>query len=55
MRWMKKLAPRLRYAFSNFGPLIAFYAVNHFWGLKPAILASIASVIIEVAHKLGLG
>jgi intracellular septation protein A len=49
---MKKLTEALKYAFTNFGPLIIFYLANHFCGLKPAILVSLAFSIGEAAFKL---
>lgn len=48
---MKKAVSALKYAFTNFGPLIVFYLANHFWGLKPAILVSLAFSIAELSYK----
>ncbi len=36
-----------RFLISNFGPLIGFYFVNHFWGFQMGVVVSIALVIIE--------
>ena len=49
---MKKLLSALKYAVTNFGPLIFFYLANHFWGLKPAILVSLAFSLAEMVFKL---
>ena len=53
---MKLMTPKIRAAlyflYSNFGPLIVFYGVNHFWGLKPAIAASTVFSILEIAIKV---
>ncbi len=40
----------VQYLFSNFGPLIAFYAINHFFGLKPAIAVTLVVSIVEVVR-----
>ncbi len=48
---LEKLLGALRYSFSNFGPIISFYVVNHFWGLRPAVLSSLVCIVIEVADK----
>ena len=41
----------LQFVLSNFGPLIAFYGVNHFWGLKPAVASAVAWTIGEIAYN----
>ncbi|MFH1263483.1 MAG: septation protein IspZ [Pseudomonadota bacterium] len=41
----------MTYAFANFGPLIVFYATNHFWGLKPAIAMAVIWTIGEIVYK----
>jgi hypothetical protein len=35
-----KLRAIARFLCDNFGPVLVFYGANHFWGLKPAIVAS---------------
>lgn len=42
----------INFALLNFGPLIVFYAVNHFYGLRTAIITSIAVAIIEVIYMI---
>jgi len=42
----------LKIIFLQFGPLIAFYGANHFWGLKAGILASLIWAVAEVAVSL---
>ena len=49
---MKNLRSFLRFAFSNFGPVIIFYVINRFYGLKPAIVISTTFSIFEIASKL---
>ena len=48
----QKIRKFLVFVYNNFGPLVLFYGVNHFWGLKPAIAASTVLSVIEVATKL---
>ncbi len=50
-----KIASALRFFFGNFGPLIVFFAVNHFAGLKPAIVVSTIFSLAEIALKLHRG
>jgi intracellular septation protein A len=52
MRALPRLVSLLTFLFANFGPLIAFYVTNHFWGLKPAIATSLIFSAIEVTYKL---
>ncbi len=45
----EKWATGARFIFTNFGPLIVFYGINHFYGLKPAIVASTVVSFGEIA------
>ena len=38
---MDRVQNFLKFILSNFGPLIGFYFVNQFWGLKAAVVASL--------------
>jgi intracellular septation protein A len=49
---MKKVVSFLKFAFENFGPLIAFYGTNHFFGMRAALGAALAYALTEVAYKL---
>ncbi len=40
------------YLLKNFGPLIIFYAANHYYGLKPAIVCAIGFTMVEVLYLL---
>ena len=51
----EKLRGLLKFAFNNFGPVIVFYAVNHFYGLKPAIAVSTIFSVGEIAYKIRKG
>ena len=42
----------LKIIFLQFGPLIAFYGANHFWGLKAGILTSLVWAVAEVVYSL---
>ena len=42
----------LNFAFQNFGPLIIFYLVNHFYGIRNAIIAAIVFSFIEIIYKV---
>jgi len=42
----------IQFVFKNFGPLIIFYAANHFYGMKTAIFASIVFSVVEIAYLL---
>lgn len=49
---MKELIKKcIFFAFNNFTPLIAFYSINHYWGLKSAIAVSVIVTIIEIVYK----
>jgi intracellular septation protein A len=47
----QKLSALVRVLFDNFGPILVFYGVNHFYGLKFAIIASTVFSIFEIALK----
>jgi len=47
----QKLGALARVLFDNFGPVIVFYGVNHFYGLKMAIIASTVFSIAEIVLK----
>jgi intracellular septation protein A len=49
---MDKFRTLAKIAFENFGPVLVFYAVNHFYGLKPAIAASILYTTAEIISKV---
>jgi len=40
---------------ADLGPVIVFYGVNHFYGLKPAIVASLVFTVVEVIWRLATG
>jgi len=44
---MNRLIGLVRFLFREFGPLIVFYGVNHFYGIKPAIVASLTVALVE--------
>ena len=48
----EKIRGLLKFLFNNFGPVIVFYAVNHFYGLKPAIAVSTSYSVGEIAYKV---
>lgn len=43
------------FAFRNFGPLIVFYAANHFYGMRTAVIAAVlfgfAEIVLHLARK----
>src|SRR4051812_1746654 len=47
----QKMKTFFGFAVENFGPLILFACVNHFWGLKPAIGVAILSSFVEIVRK----
>jgi intracellular septation protein A len=49
MEMIKRL---LAFALSNFGPLIVFYGVNSFYGIRVAVIASITFSFLEIIYKL---
>ena len=49
---MSRISKIVLFCFTNFGPLIVFYAANHFWGLKPAIIVSLVFTAFEVAYQI---
>lgn len=49
---MNKAVGLIRFAFSNFGPILVFYSANHFLGLKVAVLSSIIWTIGETAFHI---
>ena len=48
---VQKVQAFLRFVLNNFGPLVVFYAVNHFFGLKPAIGASTVFTLAEIGTR----
>lgn len=48
---MPRLVAAARFAFSEFGPLIAFWILAATLGLKPAILGSIVAIAAEAAWR----
>lgn len=44
---IKNLVKLGKFIIANFGPLIAFYVINQFWGLKAGILVSVVLIFIE--------
>jgi intracellular septation protein A len=51
----EKVRSLLRFAFNNFGPIIVFYGINHFFGLKAAIAISTAFSVGEIVYKIRRG
>ena len=49
---MEPLIRIAKFAFNNFGPLIVFYLVNHFYGLRIAVVAGVISGFLEVGYQL---
>jgi intracellular septation protein A len=47
----RKLLQFARFALANFGPVIVFYAVLHFYGLKAAVGVSTVYTIAEISYK----
>jgi len=47
----QKLGALVRVLFENFGPILVFYGVNHFYGLKLAIIASTVYSLSEITLK----
>jgi intracellular septation protein A len=52
MNMGQKSSAIAKFIFGNFGPLIIFYGVNHFYGLKPAIALSTLYSFGEIAYKV---
>jgi len=48
----EKLRGTAQSLIENFGPVIVFYGLNHFWGLKPAIAGSTFYSLIEIAWRI---
>ena len=48
---MKRVVSTIQFAMLEFGPLIIFYAVNHFYGVKPAIVSSLAWALVDAAWR----
>lgn len=48
---MKKLKSVLLFIINNFGPLVVFYGVNHFYGLKPAIATTIVFTVGDAVYQ----
>lgn len=44
---MNKLKSLTKFILSNFGPIVGFYFVNQFWGMKAGVIASIFLVVAE--------
>ncbi len=51
MKAPAKFKSSLTFAFANFGPLIVFYALNHFFGLRAAILSTLVFTAIDWAIR----
>jgi intracellular septation protein A len=51
----QKLGALVRVLVDNFGPIIVFYGVNHFYGLQMAIIASTVFSIAEIILKYRRG
>jgi intracellular septation protein A len=49
-----KFLSLLQFIYDNFAPLIIFYGINHFWGLKPAIIVSTLFSFFDIVLKLYL-
>ena len=49
---MSKVIGLLNFALTNFGPIITFYAANHFFGLKVAVLASVVWTLGEIVFHI---
>lgn len=52
---MEKLKGFVLFAVREFGPLLVFYAVNHLYGLKPAIVSSIVFGIGQILYLRSRG
>lgn len=42
----------LIFAVNNFGPMMVFFMINRFFGLKIAIIATLITTVLEVAYKI---
>lgn len=49
---MGKATKSIRFVMTNFGPLITFYGVNHFYGLQKAIVFSTVFTVVEIGIKI---
>ncbi len=49
---MQNIISLFKFAFINFGPLIVFYVTNHFFGLEPAVMASIVWSVADIIFHL---
>lgn len=47
---MKRIKILARYLIINFGPVLAFYFINHFYGLRAAVVGGLLVTIIEVVR-----
>src|ERR1700742_5124464 len=47
----EKLSALIRVLVDNFGPILVFYGINHFYGLKLAIIGSTVFFISEITLK----
>jgi hypothetical protein len=48
---MSRLAAVARFALAEFGPLIVFWALAAWLGVKPAILGSILFIVADAAWR----
>ena len=49
---MNRVTGVLKFVFANFGPLVVFYATNHFYGLMTALVVSVIFSIGEICWKM---
>lgn len=52
---MKSNKQTIRGLFRELAPLLVFWGTYRFWGLRPAVIASMALAVIELARKLSRG
>lgn len=48
---MKKVLGLLTFLLSNFGPLLAFYIGNHFWGIRAGVIATVVWTVGEITFN----
>lgn len=49
---MSKAFGLLRFLSSNFGPILAFYIGNHFWGIRAGVVATVIWTVSEIGINL---
>ncbi len=52
---MNKVLAAAKNVMGEAGPMIVFFAANHFFGLKTAVLTSIVFTVLEIALKYHAG